>query len=339
MHGWRRWGAIALIVAAGSLVWPAAAGADSNPFFNPQSGRAGAIVDLTWVVLFFVALVFLVAEGLLVFAIVRYRGRGEGGEPRQIFGNRRLEIIWTAIPILILILVFVLTVRAMRVIAAPPPAGDALNVTVIGHQWWWEYRYPDLGIVTANELHIPAGKTVHVQLGSADVIHDFWVPQLGRKMDAVPGKINSFYIESDKPGAFDGACAEYCGTQHAWMRLKVIADAPADFDNWVQAQKTPGAQPASADALAGRGIFLSATGNCASCHTINGTATLASVGPDLTHIGSRTTIGAGVLTNTPDNMARWLTNPQQVKPGNLMPDLRLTPDEVRALTAYLESLK
>ncbi|MGN6813709.1 MAG: cytochrome c oxidase subunit II [Thermomicrobiales bacterium] len=339
MHRRRRWGAIALIVAAGLLAWPATVGAEANPMFDPQSGRARAVVDLTWVVLFFVALVFIIAEGLLIFALVRYRHRGEAGEPRQTFGNRRLEITWTAIPIVILIFVFILTVRAMRVIAAPPAAGDALNVTLIGHQWWWEYRYPDLGIVTANELHIPAGKTVHLQLESADVIHDFWVPQLGRKMDVVPGKINSIYVQSDNPGVFDGACAEYCGTQHAWMRIKVIADSPADFDQWVQAQKATGAQPASPDALAGRGIFLSSAGNCASCHTINGTANLANVGPDLTHVGSRTTIGAGVLTNTSDNMARWLTNPQQVKPGNLMPDLRLTPDEVRALTAYLESLK
>jgi cytochrome c oxidase subunit II len=335
----RHWGSRALIAAAGLLAWPAAVGAEANPMFAPVSNRARAVVDLTWVVLFFVALVFIIAEGLLIFALVRYRHRGEAGEPRQTFGDRRLEITWTVIPIIILILVFVLTVRAMRVIAAPPPAGDALNVTLIGHQWWWEYRYPDLGIVTANELHIPAGKTVHLQLESADVIHDFWVPQLGRKMDVVPGKINRIYVEADKPGVYDGACAEYCGTEHAWMRLKVVADTPTDFDNWVLAQKAPGATPTGTDALAGRGVFLSSVGNCASCHTISGTATQANVGPDLTHIGSRTTIGAGVLTNTPDNMARWLTNPQEVKPGNLMPDLRLTADEVRALTAYLESLK
>jgi cytochrome c oxidase subunit 2 len=336
-HRWRHWLA-GLVLALAPLAHAAPVSAASFPVFDPRSARAGEIVTLTWIVLGFVALVFVLTETALIYAIIRYRQRGEAGEPRQIVGNRALEIVWTAIPALILLLVFVLTVRAMVNIHAAPVQAGTLTVVVTGHQWWWEYRYPDLGIVTANELHIPAGQTVRLRLVSADVIHSFWAPQLGRKMDLVPGKTNELYLAADQPGTYDGACAEFCGAQHAWMRLRVIADLPDRFAAWVEQQRQPAAAP-SGVAEQGRQLFLQGSGNCAACHTIAGTGAAGQVGPDLTHVGSRQTLGAGVLPNTPEAMARWLRNPQAVKPDSLMPNPRLTEDEVRALTAYLDGLR
>lgn len=320
-----------------TLLLPASARADAPfPVFDPHSARARAIVDLTWFVLVLVAIVFVLTEAALVYFIIRYRHRGETGEPRQIAGNRRLEFAWTAIPVLLLAVVFVLTARTMHTVdAAGTPA---LTVEVTGHQWWWEYRYPDQGIITANELHLPVGQDVRLRLTSGDVIHDFWVPQLGRKMDLVPGQVNEITLRADRPGTYRGACAEYCGTQHAWMRLLVIADPPDQFAAWLEGQRQPPELATDPVAARGRQFFATGAGNCAACHTVAG-YTSGQVGPDLTHIDSRTTLGAGVLTNNSDNLTRWLANPQAVKPGNRMPNPRLSTEEVQALVAYLTSLK
>jgi cytochrome c oxidase subunit 2 len=310
--------------------------AGSFPVFDPRSRRAAPIVDLTWFVLVLVALVFLLTEGALLAFVFRYRHRGEPGEPRQIRGHRRLEVAWTVLPALLLAVVFALTVRAMRAVDAAGEPG--LTIQVTGHQWWWEYRYPGQGVVTANELHIPAGQDVRLELTSVDVIHSFWVPQLGRKMDVVPGRTNVLFLRADEPGTFRGACAEYCGAQHAWMRLLVIAESPDQFAAWAAAQRQAPGPPATALAGQGRQLFLGGPADCAACHTIAGVSA-GTVGPDLTHVGGRQTLAAGALTNSPTNLANWLANPQAVKPGNLMPDLRLSEDEIRALTAYLDSLK
>lgn len=327
--------AFLLVLAALPLAGDAAAAS----IFDPHSPSGTAIARLFRLVLGLSAIVFIVVEVALLACTIRYRQRGEAGEPRQIFGNRRLELLWTGIPALTLAIVFGIMVATMRGVAAGP-ANDpnTLTIDVIGHQWWWEYRYPDRHFVTANELHLPAGQSVHLRLGSADVIHDFWVPQLGRKMDLIPGQTNDLWIQVDDPGIYAGSCAEYCGAQHAGMRLRVVVESPPDFANWVAGQQ--GGEPQLTGATErGRTLFFQGQGNCTSCHAIAGTAAKGNVGPDLSHVGSRATLAAGVITNTPDTMQRWLVNPQAVKPGNRMPNLRLNEGDARDLAAYLESLK
>ncbi len=273
-------------------------------------------------------------QGLLLYMAARFRARPGDGEPRQVFGHRNLEIGWTAAPALILAVVFVLMLPALR--SASAPEGDALPVVAIGHQWWWEFQYPNQGALTANELHIPVGQPVHVQLESADVIHSFWIPRLNGKTDLIPGKTNYLWLHAQEADTYLGQCAEFCGIQHAWMLLRVVAQAPADFDAWVANERQPAAAPAAAVAQ-GQQLFTQRT--CINCHTIQGTSARGTVGPDLTHMGSRQTIGAGVLDNTLDNMRRWLKNPQAIKPGSNMPDFHLSDADVDALAAYLEGLK
>jgi cytochrome c oxidase subunit 2 len=272
--------------------------------------------------------------GLLGYMLVRYRA-GAPGEPSEREGNRRLEIVWTAAPALLLIVLFIITVRAMLNVKDPP--ADELRVEVIGHQWWWEYRYPDGNVVTANELHLPADTPVRLEITAADVIHSFWVPQLGWKQDAIPNKTNVMHVMIDQSGTWDGACAEYCGAQHAWMRINLIVQPPADFNAWLQSQAQPAAAPADELAQQGQQVFLANT--CLNCHAIGGTAANATVGPNLTHLASRATLGAGVIANTPDELTRWVVNAPAVKPGVLMPAFTLTAAELRALTHYLEGLR
>lgn len=216
-------------------------------------------------------------------------------------------------------------------------AEQAPDLVIVARQWWWEIRYTKSGVVTANEIHIPAGERILARIESADVIHNFWVPQLGRKMDAIPGHPNQMWLQADTPGIYEGTCSEYCGAQHAWMRIRVVAQTPSAFATWQQAQQQVPALPGSGDAGHGARLFQSMT--CANCHAIAGTGADATVGPNLTHVGSRATLGAGVLENTPDNLAKWLASPQAVKPGNHMPNLKLTDTEISALVAYLESLQ
>jgi cytochrome c oxidase subunit 2 len=213
------------------------------------------------------------------------------------------------------------------------------DIQVIGHQWWWEIRYPQTGasVITANELHMPVGKKLLVQVDSGDVIHDVWIPQLGPKMDTVPGQTNWMWLQADRAGTYPGVCAEYCGTEHAWMLIKAIAQPQAEFDAWLQQQRAPAVPATTAETQHGAQLFTQRT--CINCHAISGTAAQARVGPDLTHYASRGVLGAGVLTQTPENTMRWLQDPQKVKPGNRMPNLHLAPDELRDLTAYMESLK
>ena len=307
----------------------------SSPF-NPNSPQAQAIADLFAWNLVIAAIIFALVFGLTIYIAIRYRGQPGQGEPPQFFGHSKLEIAWTLAPALLLLVVFGFTVGTMR--AADPPVGDqSPDLVVTGYQWWWRVEYPAAGAVTANEIHIPVGKRLLVRLEGGDVIHDFWVPQLGPKRDMVPGHSNHLWIEADAPGIYLGACAEYCGNQHAWMRLRVIAQPQAEFDAWQQQQLQAPAPPAGGDAAQGAQIFQQRT--CANCHAIAGTPATAHAGPDLTHVASRQTLGAGVLDNTPDNLMKWLADPQAVKPGNHMPSLRMTEEELRALVAYLESLR
>jgi cytochrome c oxidase subunit 2 len=219
--------------------------------------------------------------------------------------------------------------------ASDAPPDTSPDLVVIGHQWWWEARYPS-GAVTANEIHIPVGKDLVVRIESNDVIHDFWAPELGRKIDATPGHPVSIRIQADTPGVYYGACAEYCGAEHAWMRFEVIADPPAEFEAWLVRQLAPGSTPTSEAAARGARLFNDRT--CVQCHAVRGTGPLARVAPDLTHLASRTTLGAGVLTNTPDHLAAWLKDPQSIKPGCHMPSLRLEDGDAKDLAAYLGGL-
>ncbi|MHB8647493.1 MAG: cytochrome c oxidase subunit II [Thermomicrobiales bacterium] len=304
----------------------------SSPF-NPISPQEMDISHLFIAILIIAGVIFALVAFLVLYPAVRYRHRSGAGEPYQEFGRPKLEIAWTVAPAVLLAVVFGFTVTTMR--ASDPPTGQQPpDLTVIGHQWWWEMRYA-AGGVTANELHLPVGRRMLLQLDSADVIHTFWVPQLGRKMDMIPGHTNRLWVEPTQTGTFLGACAEYCGTEHAWMRLRVIVQPQAEFDAWQRQQMQAAMPPSGGDAARGAMLFQQQT--CASCHAIAGTGASAQVGPDLTHFGGRDTIGAGVLDNTPENLAKWLKDPQAVKPGNHMPDLQLTDDQIRALVAYLEA--
>jgi cytochrome c oxidase subunit 2 len=251
-------------------------------------------------------------------------------------GHTRLEIAWTAIPFAIVTGLFALTARAMQ--ASDPPANvDAADLVVTAHQWWWEARYKG-GAVAANEIHVPVGRQLLVRVESADVIHDFWVPQLARKIDAVPGHPVHVSMHADQPGTYSGACAEYCGSEHAWMRIVVVAESEAEFLAWQARQLQPAPVPSEPGAVA-RGSRVYDAKPCAKCHAIGGRGEQPRIGPDLTHIASRATLGAGVLSNSPADLTHWLRDPQGVKPGSHMPDMQLTNADVDDLVAYFETLR
>ena len=295
----------------------------------PASPQAAAISNLFIGTLVFLGAILALVSFLVLYAIIRYRDRPGAPEARQVYGSRRLEIIWTAVPILSLIVLAGFMMRAM--VAGDPPTADARpDLRIIAHQWWWEIIYLKSGVTTANEIHIPAGKRMLVDFRSADVIHDFWVPELGRKIDIVPGHPNRLWIEADHAGTYLGACAEFCGNEHAWMRILVMADSPDDYAAWMKQQAAMPSKPATADEQLGAKIYRENI--CTNCH-------LRGVGPDLTHVASRRTLAAGALENTPENLAAWLHDPNRFKPGSNMPDFKLSDDDVRALVAYLETQK
>jgi cytochrome c oxidase subunit 2 len=303
--------------------------------FAAAAPQARAISDLFVLVLVLAAVVFLIVEGLLIYVLLRFRARPGDGVPRPNFENKRIEITWTAIPIVVLAVLFVLMLPVMGVAENAP--SDAYTVTVIGHQFWWEFRYPQADAIAANELHVPAGERVRLLLQSADVIHSFWLPRLNGKMDLIPGQTNEWQIQAETPGEYVGQCAELCGVQHAWMLLRAFAQPRPEFDAWVDQQAAPAAAPTDPTAQRGQQIFAQQA--CGNCHAIRGTSAAGGVAPDLTHVGSRTTLGAGALTNTPDNLQRWLHDPQKIKPGANMPTFKLYDADVQALTTYLEGLK
>jgi cytochrome c oxidase subunit 2 len=328
------WCAIS-VVALGQSVHP-----DGN-IFKPQATPAESVYHLSLLVLMVCAAIFLVVAGLLTFTVVRFRRRKDDGrEPAQVYGSNHIEIAWTVIPILI---VFVFTMATARVVVAiqnKPAPKDALQITVVGHQWWWEFRYPDLGIVTANEVHVPVSTAAKpamtfLKLQSADVAHSFWVPQLSGKTDLIPNRTNSMWIDPRQEGTFLGNCAEYCGTQHANMLLRVVVQSPADFEKWAAAQKLGATRDSRIGAA--RATFLSLS--CVNCHTVSGTSAAGTFGPDLSHLMSRDTLGSGVIPNTPDNLRAWVKDPQAIKPGNLMPNMQLTDRELNEVVAYLSTLK
>ncbi|HKY47560.1 MAG TPA: cytochrome c oxidase subunit II [Acidimicrobiia bacterium] len=276
--------------------------------------------------------IFLVVELLLIFALWRYRRRADDPEvPEQVHGHTWLEIGWTLAPAAILLVIAIPTMSTIFRQQAPSPT-DALQVTAVGHQWWWEFIYPELGFTTANELHVPRGRAVNLTLTSGDVIHSFWVPRLGGKRDLNPGSENTIVFTADSVGVFDGQCAEFCGTSHANMRMKLLVVEPSEFEAWADRQ----AQPARPDS-AGYQTFLAS--GCAACHAIDGTPAQGRIGPNLTHFGSRRTFASGLFPNEREPLAGWLRNPDSLKPGALMPDLNLSEERVASLLRLLEGLK
>jgi len=305
--------------------------------FNPASPQSAAIANLFTTIAVVAALIFLIVSGSVLWAAVRFRRRPGAAEPPQSAGNLKLELTWTIIPILLLAVVALLTVRTMSAADPPHDNAGAAAVIVTGHQWWWAVDYPQANVHTANEIHLPAGERVLFALRSADVIHSFWLPTVARKMDMIPGTDHYLWIEVDEPGVYEGACAEFCGAQHAWMRLRLVVQSRPAYDQWLKDQAQIPAVPTTGDSGGGAQLFQTRT--CVNCHAIAGTTADAHVGPDLTHFASRTTLAGGVLTNTPEHVARWLADPAAVKPGNHMPNLQLQQDEIRQLVAYLETLQ
>ena len=305
------------------------------PVLEPGSPQAAALWHMFALTLAVCAVIFALVAGLVAYVVVRFRERRSPGTPRASFGNERLEVAWTVASVLVVTGLLVLTVHAMR--AADEPAHRPPDLVVVGHQWWWEVRYPGAGVVTANEIHVPVGVNLVVRLESADVIHDFWVPRLARKVDMVPGHPNTVWLRADQPGTYQGECAEYCGAGHAWMRFLVVAQTKADFDGWLARQRAPAPAPTTAAAARGRHVFQSKM--CASCHAIAGTPARARVGPDLTHFASRRQLAGGVAANTPAALARWLRRPSAMKPGVHMPDLGLGRTQLSDLVSYLETLQ
>jgi cytochrome c oxidase subunit II len=305
--------------------------------------------DLYILVFWIAAGVFVLVEGALVFAIFRFRRRRTDELPVQVHGNTRLEVVWTIIPALLLAGVAVPTVGAIFELARPPV--NPVRIDVIGHQWWWEVRYPESDVVTANEIHIPVGRPALLTLSSKDVIHSFSVPRLAGKQDLIPGRTETLTIQADSPGTYRGECAEYCGLSHANMRFIVVADPAAEFETWLTDQGRPAPEPEEGgEAAEGLEVFSnplpqgpppgSAFGACIGCHAVDGIeGATAEVGPNLTHFGSRDVLAGGILENTPQEVARWLANPPRVKPGSKMPNYRLTDDQIDDLVAYLESLE
>ena len=284
-------------------------------------------------------MVFLGAAAMLVLGYVRRTKRGLPffGESETV--NVRLVLIFgIGLPVVVLVALF--TVADLFVIketAAPAAGSTDMTIHVIGHQWWWEVRYPGTKAVTANEIHVPVGEPVRIVGTTADVIHSFWVPQLNRKIDLIPGRTNSVELEADQPNVYRGQCAEFCGLQHANMAFSVVAQPPPAFEHWLREVAKPASKPGSPPARAGQQVFMSS--QCASCHTIRGTPALGTVGPDLTHLATRTDLAAGTIPNSHAWLERWLANPQAIKPGNVMPDLGLSRHQISDLVSYLEGLR
>lgn len=331
---------LALLLPSAVLAQP-----DGPPSpLDPASVASREMANLHNIVLIIAVAVFLIVEGALVVFAFAYRGRPkDGSEPPQIHGNNRLELAWTVAPALLVVALFVMTIRTQRTIdAADVSIGGLppLRVQVIGHQWWWEFIYPDYRFSTAGEMVVPARRVIELEITSPKngVIHSFWVPQLNGKTDAVPGLINRMPIQANEVGDYYGQCAELCGLSHAYMRFVVSAVSEDDFAEWVKNQAQEAVAPATPEAQEGQQVFLSA--GCVGCHTVRGEASAqGKTGPELTHVATRPFIAGGMLTFTEHNLSRWLADPPGIKPASIMPNLNLTPGQISSLVAYLTSLQ
>jgi len=324
-----------------ALAEPAGRSSSPTSIFAPISTPAHSIMGLSFFVLAVTAGIFAIVFSLLVYCVIRFgmRADDDGREPPQVYGSNQVEIAWTVIPILIVVVLFLATARVIASIqkAAQPP--NAIQVIAIGHQFWWEYRYPDLKVVTANELHVPVSDPAHptrtfIRLLSADTDHSFWVPRLDGKTDLIPNHPNSMWIDPQLTGLYLGQCAQYCGTQHAKMLLRVYVQSRQDFDHWVEQQT----QPAQTNTSVSEGQRIFLTTACINCHAVTGTVADGRFGPDLTHLMSRETIASGAAPNTLENLRLWIQNPDSIKPGSKMPAMGLSDHQLDAVTAYLATL-
>ena len=299
-----------------------------------HSDVARAILSVYAIITWATIAIALVVSTILAGVLIRFRHRPRRELPAQTAGHTLLELSWTIAPALVLLVIAIPTITVIFATQRPAPR-DALVVTVRGWQWWWEFRYPSFDVVTANELYIPAGRPVVLQLEGPDVIHSFWVPRLGGKRDVVPGRLNQIVFTADAPGELWGQCAEFCGVSHANMRMRVVVLAPDAFERWVASERSPAAEPSGA-AADGKAIF--ARSACVGCHTIRGVSA-GTIAPDLTHFGRRRTLAAGILPNTPEHLIAWLLDPPAIKPGAKMPALGLTGAQAQAVATYLLGLK
>jgi len=316
--------------------------ASPTNIFAPASTPADSIYHLSRLVLGITAGIFVVVFGLLVYVVIKFRSdkNDDNREPAQVYGSNRVELAWTVVPCLIVIVLFLATARVVHGIqdARRPPG--TIDVTAIGHQFWWEFRYPTMGVITANELHVPVSDPrnptpTFIRLLSADTDHSFWVPRLAGKTDLIPNRRNEIWIDPHQAGLYLGQCAQYCGVQHAKMLLRVYVQSREDFDRWVQAQ----GRPAQVNESAAEGRRIFETTACINCHRVSGTVANGRFGPDLTHLMSRDTIASGVAPNTPEELRRWVGNPDTIKPGSKMPSMQLSEHELDAVTAYLSTLR
>lgn len=311
-------------------------GCDAAPsVLEPGGPAAGRVAALTWFLFATGTAVYIGVMAFLLVALFRRREQIPEATAAQ-HGRRIILFAGVVFPAVILLVVYGIAIGTLRALSTPA-AAEELSIHVIGHRWWWEVLYPDYGFETANELHIPVGQPVRIVLSSEDVIHSFWVPELHGKLDLLPDKVHSFWLQADEPGIYRGECAEFCGIQHAKMAFVVVAEPVDSFKAWLAQQQQPAPVPADSLAQEGQEIFLSTT--CARCHTVVGTAAAGDLGPDLTHLASRRTLGAGTLTNSLGNLGGWVSDPQHVKPGVLMPPASLTGEELQALLAYLSTLE
>jgi cytochrome c oxidase subunit 2 len=339
---------VATLVAIGVCVTVTTASGQLAPsplsptnIFAPVSTPAHSIHGLSLFVLAVTAVIFVVVFSLLAYAVVRFRNRSDDTrEPPQVYGSSQVELAWTVIPVLIVVALFMASARVIAAIQKAGRPANAIEVVAIGHQFWWEYRYPGLNVVTANELHVPVSDPANptptfITLLSADMDHSFWVPRLAGKTDLIPNRMNHTWIDPQKVGLYLGQCAQYCGIQHAKMLLRVYVQPRAEFDRWIQEQQQPAI---SRDAVSeGRAVFESTA--CVNCHTVTGTNANGRFGPDLTHLMSRDTIASGVAANTPEKLRQWIRNPDAIKPGARMPAMGLSERQVEAVAAYLETLR
>jgi cytochrome c oxidase subunit 2 len=313
--------------------------------FAPTSTPADRIYDVEIFVLIVTGVIFVVVFSLLVYSAVKYRRKGadDGREPAQIYGSDQIEVAWTVIPVIIVLVLFITSARVIHEVQDAPPPPGALQVTAIGHQYWWEFRYPKYGIVTANELHVPLSDPAHpvptyLKLVSADTVHSFWVPRLAGKTDLVPNHPNKMWLDPHFEGLYLGQCAQYCGVQHAKMLLRVYVDSPDNFAQWIENEKRRvEAVPADETAAAGRRVFERTA--CIACHRVAGTRATGRAGPDLTHLMSRATLASGAADNTPANLRQWIDKPDSIKPRSLMPAMNLDAKELDEVTAYMLTLK
>ena len=337
------------LLAFGSVIWQVSIAVGATPpplsptnIFAPASTPANSIAHLSVLVLAITGIIFAVVFTLLAYAVIQFRERAvdAGHEPAQVYGSTQIELAWTIIPILIVVVLYLATARVIHAVQDAPQPPTAVEVTAIGHQYWWEFRYPKLGIVTANELHIPVSDPANptptfLNLLSADSDHSFWIPELAGKTDLVPNHPNRMWMDPHRTGIFLGQCAQYCGVQHAKMLLRVSVDSPEDFAAWVRSQQQPAVQDASVET--GRRVFEITA--CINCHAVAGTNANGRFGPDLTHLMSRATIASGAAPNTPEKLRLWIQDPNKIKPGSLMPAMQLSDADLDAVVSYMETLR